>query len=254
MYDVFWKQFLAEKGLTGRNKNEFFSDFFENVVIAIDPELVLEIGAFEAGFSQSLREKNQQAEIIAFEANPHVFKRYTENMPQSIEYFNNLVSSDKRQRSLFIPRRIETPKSGRDLGVINRMSSMLVHNQSTENDEVVFSEPETIDSLVEQRGKNNVALWLDVEGAAGEVLFGAKNSLATGKISTLYVELENKASWSGQWVCSDVRKYLSSYGLEPICRDNEAVNQFNEIYVHQSYLEHVTTSFEHYVSELVAVA
>lgn len=253
-YDIFWKKFLSEKGLVGRNKNDFFSDFYEDVVLAVDPELVLEIGAFEAGFSRSLRNKNITAEILAFEANPHVYKQYVDKIPEDIEYVNNLVSSDHRERRLYIPRRIETPKSGRDLGLVNRMSSMLVHDQSTENDEIVFDTPETIDSLIKVKNKTNVALWIDVEGAAGEVLFGAKNSLASGVISTVYVELENKASWGGQWVSSDVRKFLGSYGLEPLCRDNEAVNQFNEIYVHSSFLENVTDCYEQYICTLVSAA
>jgi hypothetical protein len=53
---------------------------FCDLVDVVQPDMVLEIGAHEAAFSCEMKCRMPQAEILAFEANPHVYAIFEEKL------------------------------------------------------------------------------------------------------------------------------------------------------------------------------
>lgn len=236
LHDVFWQSLLKATGHIGRNKNEFFRQFFIELCASVKPSMVLEVGAHGAEFSQEIATLLPAARVIAFEANPYVYERFKPNMKPGVDYRNMLVSTDDRERYIFIPRVIKRPRQ-EDLNLqqINPVSSMKKRGGDVDYDEVLCKSV-TVDQIgAEFDWPGHCALWIDVEGACGEVLFGAQQSLQKN-IVLLQIELENRKSWEAQWIDADVRQHLMARGFVPLCRDYEAEWQYNEIYIRQDML------------------
>lgn len=253
-YDIIWEAILKKRNLVGRDKTNL-QYLFEEITIALGPDLVLEIGAHDAHFSQNIsrkmtNEKNDTS-IVAYEANETVYNKYVEDLSPLFEYRFNLVAGDRRTRSLITPTKMSQRETSRSLSPANRISSMLSHTKTLESVETIFDCPETIDIIVDEFGAQKTVIWADVEGACGEILFGGKKSLSSGRIAALYLEVEKKETWAGQWTCTEIRRLLAGYDMTPVVRDYQTADQFNEIYIHNSLLNSIKKIYEKYIEELV---
>jgi FkbM family methyltransferase len=236
LYDVFWQGLLQATGHVGRNKNDFFRQFFTELCVSLQTRLVLEVGAHGAEFSQEIARLLPDARVLAFEANPYVYERFGPSMMSGVDYRNTLVSTDDRDRHIFIPRVIKRPRQD-DLNLqqVNPVSGMKKRLRDVEYDEVLCKSV-TVDQIsAEFDWSEPCALWIDGEGAAGEVLFGAQQSLEKN-IAILQIELETRKAWESQWINADVRQHLKTRGFVPLCRDYETEWQYNEIYIRQDML------------------
>ncbi|MGW2320172.1 FkbM family methyltransferase [Streptomyces sp. NPDC001680] len=78
------------------------------------------------------------------------------------------------------------------------------------------------------------AMWMDVEGAAKDVLSGARRFLDQCDIAK--IEVEERAFWKGQWLVPDVVAEMALHGLEPLARDVEGEGQYNVLFGSQRLL------------------
>src|SRR6185295_2588475 len=93
LHDRFWMQLHELTGVTGRNNNALFHRLYHDLCVFLRPELVLEIGAFEAGFSKGLAKVLAGTKLLAFEANPHVYQHFAPTMPLGVRYINKAVGA-----------------------------------------------------------------------------------------------------------------------------------------------------------------
>jgi FkbM family methyltransferase len=236
LYDCVWEEILNFTGQIGRNKTEFLEVFYIELCSVLDAGLCLEIGAHEARGMHKLRNRLPEARLIAFEANPYVFEHYAARVDKSISYLNKIISHDDKPKTLLIPRVMPTPGGQRELPRGNLTSSIRPRNvDKVEYEEVTVASTSIDEIIAENKDRTPAVAWIDVEGAAGEVLFGAKDTLKQD-IAVLYIELEKNQTWKGQWTDEDIHRYLSAYRFIPLARDKQTPWQYNQIYIKQNLL------------------
>jgi FkbM family methyltransferase len=236
LHDQFWAQLHNLTGATGRNNNALFHRLFHDLCVLIEPGLVVEIGAFEAGFSKELAKVLKDAKLLAYEANPHVYQRFAPTMPPGVSYINKAVGAVEGSKPFHIITTVPSPEGDVVVGSFNRISSLRARSGNATQSETILCECTTVDQIIADHGNpQNAALWIDAEGAVGDILFGAHQALA-GNVVTILVELETVAEWSGQWLADEIRNYLALFGFVPVVRDCETSWQFNEIFVRESAL------------------
>jgi FkbM family methyltransferase len=187
--------------------------FFHELCQRIAPDVVVEIGAHEAGFSRWAAEAIPDARVTAYEANPHVHEKYAEILAATrVEYLNLCVGPVNGEVDLFLPTGIR----GREMGLASRMASLKAHTLAADQTKVRVPSVRLEDhqSLAPD---DRVVAWVDVEGATQVVLESSESVLA--HVRALYVEVENKTMWEGQWLDTDVAGFLRSHGMVPVARD-----------------------------------
>ncbi|WP_084420419.1 FkbM family methyltransferase [Henriciella litoralis] len=197
---------------------------FDKVIESANVTRALEVGAYDAGFSKSFKRKYPDSSVIAFEANPHVYERFSKNVQaQGVDYRHLCIGPENGELKIRIPRDFK----GTERPAENQMAS-LMSNLHTDNTEEVKVACETLDSYATSSADDRFALWIDVEGATSQVFGAAKRILE--QTATLFIEVETKAIWDGQWLAKDVDEFLVSQGFIAIARDVQRINQFNFIY------------------------
>ncbi len=204
---------------------------------SIKPDLSLEVGARQASYSRSMRLLFPDIPIIAYEGSPITHKYFDEKFnfkKRNIEYCNNIISSVSAEREFNVildgDNNIPAEPDGRN-SIKQRKEGYSL------NQKIYKIMSRRGDEVIEQHQPKKAALWIDVEGALDEVLPSFAKSLQEKKISTLYIEVELKKVWKGQWLFQDVYAFLSQYGYFPIMRDNAYYNQANFIFVKSGLLK-----------------
>jgi len=208
----------------GRRKalTEGLSEIVTALACALRPELVLEIGANEATFSRRVKAELPESRVIAFEANPTFFPaRSAVPLAAGVEYRQLCVGERPGLREFKVP--VFNSRPNRSMG------SMLADLKSSE---FLCYEVEavTLDGyLADSRGLHNV-MWVDVEGAAGQVIEGAAATLR--HCSLLYAELETTPRWAGQHTDGAIIDMLAGFGLAPLLRDVQRAGwQYNCLFI-----------------------
>src|SRR5258705_5382720 len=143
------------------------------------PSIVVDIGAFDGAESLRMREFLPSAEIIAFEANPENYEEFKSNPfeRQGIHYLHAAISSEVGEVKIYVPK--WASKQHTENRVYRGIGSTL--KRATDQDDaanVIYSVPSiTLDSYfaANRTGSDEeptFALWIDVEGAAFDVLRG----------------------------------------------------------------------------------
>lgn len=198
--------------------------WFQDLVCArIRPDILFEIGAFDAAFSKACRKRlsnrDPRPQFHAFEANPYVFvAKHDKAVGAGIAY-HHLAVGDRVGVAEFRVKAAR-PKAG----------SSSLRTGSEEEYEIVPVPITTLDAFVEREGLGGRinALWLDVEGCAYEVLAGAARTLKS--TSALIVEVERRPHWHGQRLAHEVDELLHASGFVELARDEEYGDQFNVVY------------------------
>jgi FkbM family methyltransferase len=194
---------------------------------ALAPPVVVEIGAHEAEFSRALAKTLPASRIVAFEAHPRVHARHSQGCATAgIEYRNACVTDAEGRATLKTPLR--------DNGSERLMMGSLLADGRAEQMQEHDVEAVTLDgALGDDAGRPNV-LWIDVEGAARQVLAGATRTLAASL--AVYIEVEATPRWEGQILAPEVSERLAPYGLWPVLRDVQRESggrdwQYNVLYL-----------------------
>jgi FkbM family methyltransferase len=203
---------------------------FRDLCRDLAPTVSLEIGAHEARFSRRLKEEVPTARVVAFEANPHVHKKYAASHADSgIEYLHLAISETDGTVELGIPREFHNAAKGRRYSKpkTNRMASIASHVLAEEVDTVTV--PSTpLDTFLSVGDDDVVVAWIDVEGASGPVLSSGVKVLS--RASLVYIEVESEPLWDGQWLDIDVARFFADCGLVPVLCDNQRPHQYNVVF------------------------
>lgn len=210
----------------------------------------VEIGAHEAGFSRNVCNKYPQAHIYAFEANPYVFQKYEAELKAdfpAMDYRNAAVSAEDGVSEFLLATDIDgssEPMAGKRSSLLPRLGD---GNSTTS-----ISVPAVrLDTFLRQENltEEKVCLWIDVEGATGQVLTGAESSLA--QVTSLFVEVELNPVWDGQWTFRQVMEWCYRHDFLPVLRDFLYGNQFNCIFVNRAYYNRIESDLMAYIQRTV---
>lgn len=253
--NTLWPRLHDLAGVVGRGNNAEFRNLFQRLVKQLEIRLFLEVGAHEASISKELLKLMPQTKIFAYEANPFVFEKYKTQQPEGINYVNSAIGVDNSPKTFHIPRQIPTKKGDINLSQLNTTSSLRARSGRDTINEQVVCECTTIDSVMALNDwLTPSAIWVDVEGAVSDVLFGAHFALQKN-IAIIFVEVEEHLTWTGQWLASDVTEYLHTKNFIPIARDCETTWQYNKIFINKKYLDSsILKHLGDYVDYLVSCA
>ncbi len=221
---------LTDPNERKRSASELLN-FYLDLVTAINPDVAVEIGAFDASFSQAIKQRLPHVRAVAFEANPYNFNEVVGRVAVAgIEYLHKAVSDVDGTVTFNIMAEYAGDKFPRVKGndsLLQRTAPGVAYEQ-------VVVPSVTADTFFGQAqfAECRPCLWIDVEGAASKVIEGATKLLA--RTQSVLIEVEDYRHWDGQWLSKDVDAAMASHGLMPVARDFEYENQFNVIYVNAS--------------------
>jgi FkbM family methyltransferase len=211
-------------------------DSFCAIVEIARPNLILEIGAYEASFSCEMKRRLPTADVWAFEANPHVFSVFKENKlinAYGVKYINAAVSENTGEVELIIPTSIKSVTKP----LTNRMGS-LNHLRISKSESTRIRVPSiNLDSYLAPIEGKSLAMWIDVEGAVDRVLSGA--SLTMSQVEVVLCELETAQVWVDQLTDNALIARFKDWQLIPVLCDCQTQSQYNVILIKESLLNNV---------------
>lgn len=234
-----WQQQLLSQAawynLRGRTARNRISDRLVGHFLAMQQPLgtqcFLEIGAHEATFSRRAKSRYPNVHVFAFEANPYVFakQQYTIlNDNPDINYIHLAIADHDGMAYLVISDSIAGVAESLDSkrhGLLAREDADKVHRI-----EVPCAK---LDTFVVSNNLENLqlCLWIDAEGASSQVLMGAENILHLA--TSLYIEVDIKKHWDGQWEASQLFEWLLEHDFLPVFRDFEWAFQYNVVWINK---------------------
>lgn len=197
---------------SARVLDDFFFSFLEEARI----QNLMECGAHEATASRKFL-NNGGARAITIEANPDIYERKTRKASElGAEVLNVGLAEKAGTLDFHIP--------DKNLGAAS-------FRTKRDGQKTIRVKTTTIDDLRLNHGlKGGLALWVDVEGFAFEVLKGAEKTLEDPETLILKVEMEHRPRWRDQRTYLEVAALLETAGFVPIIGDIEYVDQFNIVY------------------------
>ena len=227
---IAWQQALFLR-LTPSNRATHFVAylFYLQLQQYLKPALSLEAGAHQADFSQKMRAMFPEMQVVAFEASPTVYR-----------HFKN--SEGFRQRNIvYLNLALAESKGMVPFNALDEFDGLSGRNSLLERADAPGQKIQvpaiTGDSFLEDFETANIALWVDVEGAAGKVLPGFSQSLAAGRFSSVFIEVEGRELWPGQWLDRQVLEFFLEHGYLPVFCDAEhcppahATRQYNLVFM-----------------------
>lgn len=196
------------------------------VIEAVDPGFFIEVGAFEAKFSTDMAARHPNLPVLAAEANPRVHAEFAERLARTgVDYRHVAVSSRAGRLRFNIPEVVK----GTDMPRVGRMGSLRELSIPDSRSETVEVDALTLDELAADVPGADGCLWIDVEGAADQVIAAGARTLA--RTAIVYVELETNPVWTGQALAPDVRRSLIERGFRELARDCQKAFQYNALMV-----------------------
>lgn len=219
----------AEQARSGRD----LSRLFFRLAKVLETDLFVEAGAKDGASSRRARRLLDPKRIVAFEANPFTYQLFESRNADpalKVEYLH-LALSDQPGNVTFNVLRNDDGKPRAD-----GRSSLLKRESDLERGfEEVTVEATTIDTYLAGQEYERAALWVDVEGAAQQVLGGGRATLE--RAAVVIIEVEDRRFWGAeQWLRDDVTSYLYDRGLVAVARDFQSRYQHNIVFVRDELL------------------
>lgn len=204
---------------------------FDDLIDILEPRTIMEVGAFEADFSRRAKTRHPAARVIALEANPRVYAHFEGKLKNSgVEYRHLAAGAEAREATIHIPEVIANSA----MPHVGRMGSLHVVGLR-DSQTVAVTVPMLPLDQVALNVSTPIVLWIDVEGAANQVLDGAEATLASTDL--LICELESRPVWKEQVLAGAVRERLEGAGFVMVARDCQKWFQYNAIFIRQTLLE-----------------
>ena len=209
--------------------NGILSKKFCEMQNILKPDYAIEVGAHAAEFSMEMANLFS-INAVAFEANPYVFQMHHESKNTNlVKYLHYAISNHDG----IIKFNIHDPRPNAGNNSIKIRSgdfSLQEHDVKCYKLDTYFKDTEF----------KNACLWIDAEGANGEVLSGAIETLS--RCSSIFIETEDIAFWEEQWLTEDVESFLNQQGFEKIDSEYAYHMQQNIIFIKKGVLNDYKTS------------
>lgn len=209
---------------TRRRITRSLSARVQELVASLAPPVIAEIGAHEASFSKAMKSRCPQARVLAVEANPKVHSEFVAGLEAAgVEYWNGCVASANGTRTFTVPVRAD--------GSHRLTMGSLLSDRQAVGEHTYEVQSARLDDLI---GDVENALWIDVEGGVAEVLEGGQLTLARSHV--VYIEVETRQRWNGQWTDRQVIDHLRKFDLHPVSRDIQQSWQYNLLFLSEATL------------------
>lgn len=176
-------------------------------------DCVCDIGSRDGFESTLFRQVLPEARILAFEANPVLFKKMKENQTlrnDRIEVLPYAISNKTGTASFHVP---DVDYDDKDA---NKGLGSLLEHQNVKIRESVEVPMRRIDELLLSTypGARNVALWIDAEGVEYFVLEGMSG--IKDRVAAIHVETARISMRVGQKVYAEVETLLNTMNFVPV--------------------------------------
>lgn len=189
---------------------------FHTLLDLLDADVILDVGSMDGSDAKKFKALAPQADVIAFEANPQNYQVMcadTTLQQAGIRIENRLISNQEGTRTFYVQQPTDAAST------INKgTSSAIRRDQQGMNMLEVSLDAVRIDSFLTQEypDKKRVAMWIDVEGHAYEVLESLRER--TDDVYLIHVEVETQEIWPGQKIERDILKLTQEMGFILIAR------------------------------------
>ena len=219
------------------NKDNTLEYQFINLQRQIKPDFLIEAGAFEATFSNTLS-KELGIPAVAFEASKYAYNYFKNTSYKNVNYLNLAISDKEELLHIYLDSRTEKNP---------QQNSSILKKFKKDNKYLVPHKimATSLDRYFEKSQNNfsRASLWIDVEGANDKVLSGARKTLS--KCISIFIETENDTVWQNHyvnWNTEKVYKFLDTHGFQLVSSESVYENQSNCIFIRKDHLENYKTS------------
>jgi FkbM family methyltransferase len=224
---------LSDPAERSRSTQRLMALYFD-LMMEIRPTVTAEIGAFDASFSQEMKRRLPEVHAVAFEANPYNFEACGGAAREaSVEYLHMAIAD----RDGEITFNVIAGQGDQKFPQVKGNDSLLQRNVGNVDYEQVVVPAITANRFfgAPRFADSRISMWIDVEGAAGQVLQGATEVF--DRTQSLLIEVEDIQFWTDQWLSKSVDAFLEARGFVPIARDFEYDYQYNLLYVNPQVLD-----------------
>jgi FkbM family methyltransferase len=207
------------------------SRLFAGLLRPLRVDVVCDVGSLNGADALRFRRELPAAEILAFEANPHNFRamRASEALRRAnITVLPCAAAGREGQAEFYV-----VPVTGPESLARRGMSSLYQRDEVDKRGVPVTVTTRRLDRVLGERalGERTVALWIDAEGAAFEVLQGARGII--DRVRLVHVEVETTPCIGArQKLYPEVARLLAEHGFEELARDAPRTHrQFNALFV-----------------------
>tara|TARA_R100000908_G_scaffold54689_1_gene29941 strand:- start:3 stop:686 length:684 start_codon:yes stop_codon:yes gene_type:complete len=202
--------------------HEELNDRFFALIDELNPDLFIEAGANNGETSIRVHNKFPSCDVVAYEANEFIYNQSVHLFDNNPVKYLNVALSDKVGKSKFFIAK------GSDGPMYEAWNNSLKQKDGWEYEEQEVK-VDTIDNRFKDSKHSRIAMWVDVEGHAMEVLKGSSETLK--RVELLKIELERIQHWKDQSVDEEVAGFLLDNNFVPIYRDTEWATQYNIIFI-----------------------
>jgi FkbM family methyltransferase len=235
-----WRQLLSELGSAATMRSggdagqrsahrvNAVRELYYKVLVELRISKHLEIGSMHADASRRFMQANPLGKAIAYEAAPRNYeKALAKPCPSGMRIVNSAIGSMSGTASFFVPN----DDTFEQWGSLRRRLVQPV--DVTEIAVPMVTLEEAAEDFRLAGGKRDLAIWMDVEGAALEVLESGLKTLGT-HVSALYLELCDDHIYENGGNALEVLELLISLGFVPVARDNQFKGAWNILLLHES--------------------
>ena len=234
----------GEGGLRAQQRVKGLIELFFNISDEMGLTELLEIGAHDAEASRRFAASAAHRSAVGYDASPSVVARVTAaGLPERFSLHHKAIGTAKGTITFFSPRDPFYAVWGSTArrGGFSDVEEITVP---------IISMDEAADNLSDRSSARNVALWVDVEGVALDVLRSGRHALSN-KVALLYVELNDKNAYEGSANAVNVIALMLECDFVPLARDNEYPDAWNLIFVHKSYFDEPREAFMRWTYSLL---
>jgi FkbM family methyltransferase len=176
----------------------------------LQPDLICDIGAMDAREALLFRKVVPQSAIVVFEANPgnvELMKRKGILSKKGISIKHNVVWHKNEKVNFYVEKTMV------DTDIRRGISSTRKRREGSLGSIEISVSGVRLDSFVNniRRVPNKIALWIDAEGAAYEVISGFEE--IRNQVKIVHLEAETKEVWLGQKLQPEIEKLMGKMGF-----------------------------------------
>jgi FkbM family methyltransferase len=190
----------------------------------VKPEMVCDVGSMDGADALHFRRILPQARIMAFEANPHnalLLQNDPRLAAEKIEVVQLAVWNRQDSLSFFVESFVQGDAGEQTMR--RGISSTRPREDQSPGTSRVVVPAEPLDAVIGRMRPPpaSLALWIDVEGGAYEVLEGIAG--LGRRVQLIHVEVETRPVWQGQKLKADVVALARQLGFVLLARGRNDV-------------------------------
>lgn len=225
---------MRDDGEAGRDSSNVVNAvkrLFFNIIDLSRTDSFFEIGCHGAEASQHFVSGGGMRRAYAFEAIPAVYEKAVQACRgKPIDLFNLAIGAHDGEAIFYVPREER-------LKIWGSMKRRVDVDVPADEIVTAMAALDTVAARLDLAAAGrSAAIWMDVEGAALEVLQGATNFVSQS-VTAIYLEMYDKAFYGGSSNALEIYALLIDLGFVPTARDNQFPGAYNMLAIHESVYE-----------------